>query len=156
MTYAIYKILHLIGIVLLIGNVTVTAFWKVMADRTRDAKVIAHAQYLVTWADWFFTLGGIVLTIVGGYGAAVVAGFDLFGAPWLVWGQLLFLASGLMWAGILLPAQVRQARLARSFAQGGEIPAAYWRDAKLWLVWGIIATVPLVAGVVVMVIKTRA
>lgn len=156
MSYAIFKILHIVGVVLLIGNVTVTAFWKVMADRSRDARLIAHAQYLVTWADWFFTLGGIVLTIVGGYGAAIVAGYALFAQPWLVWGQLLFLASGLIWAGILLPAQVRQARMARTFADGGQIPAAYWRDAKLWLAWGIVATVPLVTGIVVMVVKTRA
>ncbi len=156
MSYATFTILHIVGIVLLIGNVTVTAFWKVMADRSRDARLIAHAQYLVTWADWLFTLGGIVLTIVGGYGAAIVAGYALFTQPWLVWGQLLFLASGLIWVGILLPAQVRQARMARAFADGGQIPAAYWRDAKRWLVWGIVATVPLVAGIVVMVVKTRA
>jgi uncharacterized membrane protein len=78
LTYSAYKILHIVGAVLLIGNVTVAAFWKVMADRTRDARLIAHAQLLVTWADWFFTLNGIVLTIVGGYGAALVTGFDLF------------------------------------------------------------------------------
>lgn len=153
MTYATYKILHIIGIVLLIGNVTVTAFWKVMADRTREPRLIAHAQYLVTWADWFFTASGIVLTTVGGYGAAMVAGFDLFGQPWLMYGQLCFVVSGLMWAGILLPAQIRMARLARGFADGTEIPDRYWRDARRWLVWGIIATVPLVTGIVVMVVK---
>ena len=154
MTYRTYKILHIIGIVLLVGNVTVTAFWKVMADRTGDARLIAHAQYLVTWADWFFTVGGIVLVLVGGYGAALVAGYDLFAQPWLVWGQLCFLASGLIWVAILLPAQVRQARMARGFADGGPIPELYWRDARRWLVWGIVATVPLVAGIVVMVMKS--
>ena len=153
MLYETLKTLHVIGTVLLIGNVTVTAFWKVMADRTRDAKLIAHAQYLVTVTDWMFTGAGIVLTIVGGYGAALAGGYDLLSEPWLVWGQILFAASGCLWLFVLVPLQMRQARAARAFAPASEIPAAYLRDARAWLVWGIVATVPLVAALALMVFK---
>ena len=75
--YAVFKSLHIIGVVVLLGNVTITAFWKVLADRTSDARLIAHAQHGVTVADWIFTLAGIVLVLVGGYGAAVVAGLSV-------------------------------------------------------------------------------
>jgi uncharacterized membrane protein len=153
MGYATFKILHIIGAVLLVGNATVTAFWKVMADRTRDPKVIANAQQAVTWSDWFFTVGGIVLLMVGGYGGAGVGHLKLFGEPWLIWGQGLLVLSGAIWAVVLVPAQIRQARDARAFADGSAIPDAYWRDARRWLVWGIIATIPLVAAIVVMVVK---
>ena len=153
MLYDVFKLLHVVGVVVLVGNVTVTAFWKVFADRTGDPRLIAHAQHMVTVTDWVFTLGGIVLIYGGGFGAALVAGLDPFEPGWLLWAQLLFAVSGVIWLGVLVPAQVRQARQARAFAVGGAIPEAYRRDGRRWLVWGIVATVPLVAAIWVMVAK---
>jgi uncharacterized membrane protein len=151
--YDLFKFLHVVGVVVLLGNVTITAFWKAFSDLTRDARIVAHAQRGVTATDFIFTLAGIALVIIGGYGAAIVKQMPLFSSVWMIAGQVLFAISGLMWLGILIPLQIRQAKLARSFAKGGEIPDAYWRDARNWLVWGIIATVPLVAAVFVMVMK---
>ena len=151
--YAVFKTLHIIGVVVLLGNVTITAFWKVLADRTRDARLIAHAQHGVTVADWIFTLAGIVLVLVGGYGAAAVAGLSVTKLPWLLIGELLFAVSGIIWLAVLVPIQIRQARMARSLPPNAELPALYRRESRRWLVWGIIATVPLVAAIYVMVAK---
>jgi uncharacterized membrane protein len=151
--YDVFKVLHVIGVVILVGNVTITAFWKVFSDLTRDPRIIAHAQRGVTVADFIFTLAGIALIMIGGYGAAIVKDMPLFESHWLVAGQILFAISGLIWLGILVPAQIRQARAARGFAQGGEIPDGYKRDARSWIIWGIIATVPLVAAIYVMIVK---
>lgn len=153
MLYTLLKFLHVLGAIILIGNVTVTAVWKVFADRTHDPRVVAFGQRLVTITDWTLTVSGIALIVIGGYGAALAGRMNPFGARWLVWGQILFAISGLIWAGILIPAQIRQAREAKLFASGGEITASYRRDAKRWLVWGIVATVPLVAAVWLMVFK---
>lgn len=151
--YEVLKFLHVLGVIILVGNVTITAFWKVFADMSRVPSVIAHAQDGVIFADWIFTLTGIVLILVGGFGAAYVAGMPMFGLSWLVVGEILFAVSGLIWIGILIPLQIRQARAARAFRDGGQIPDGYWRDARAWLVWGVIATVPLVAAIYVMIVK---
>ncbi len=151
--YTTLKFLHVLGVILLVGNVTVTAVWKVFADRTHEPVVVAFGQRLVTITDWFLTGFGIAFVLVGGYGMMWVGQLNPFGALWLVLGQALFVASGLIWATILIPAQIRQARAARAFAQGGEIPAAYRRDARRWIFWGVVATVPLVAAVWLMVAK---
>lgn len=151
--YDALKALHVIGVVLLVGNVTITAYWKVMADRTGDPKIVAHAQRGVNGADWVFTLAGIALLMIGGYGAAWVKGLPLFNSIWLVGGQILFAVSGLMWLAILVPLQIRQGRAARDFFDRDRIPPDYLRDAQRWLVWGIIATVPLVIATVLMVMK---
>ncbi len=153
MLYLTFKFLHVLGVIILVGNVSVTAVWKVFADRTRDARVVAFGQRLVTITDWFLTVSGILLLVIGGYGAAMVSNLDLLGARWIVWGQVLLAISGVIWMAILIPAQVRQAKAARLFADGGEIPESYRRDASTWLVWGIVATVPLVIAVWVMVFK---
>jgi len=151
--YLFYKWLHLIGVVMILGNVTVTAVWKVFADRTRDARVVAFAQRLVTITDWSLTVGGIVLILVGGFGATTVGGIHPFGQRWLIWGEILFALSGSMWLFILVPIQIRQARMARAFTEGGEIPEAYWRESRRWIVWGVISTLPLIAAVWVMTAK---
>ena len=118
MTYDAFKVVHLFGVILFLGNVIVTAVWKVMADRTGDPRVIAYAQRLVTLTDWMFTAGGAVLLLVGAYGMTAVAGLDLRGPTWLIWGQALFVVSGLIWLCILIPTQIAQAREARAFASG--------------------------------------
>jgi uncharacterized membrane protein len=129
MTYDAFKVVHLFGVVLFLGNIIVTAVWKVMADDTGDPRIIAYAQRLVSLTDWIFTAGGVVLILAGAYGMAAVAGFDLHGTTWLVWGQALFAVSGLIWVFILIPTQIAQARQARVFANGSSIPASYWRTA---------------------------
>ena len=91
--YAFFKSVHILGFVLMAGNVTVTALWKVFADRTSNTRIIAFAQWLVTVTDYSFTFFGGFLMVVGGYGAAWVGHLSLFHTPWLVLGQLM-LASG--------------------------------------------------------------
>jgi uncharacterized membrane protein len=153
MLYSVLKFLHVLGVILLIGNVTITAFWKVFADRTGKPTLVAHAQHLVTVTDWIFTLSGIVLIVAGGYGMVVLGNVDPLGQRWLVWGQFLFLLSGMVWLGVLVPVQIQQARMAKSFAEGKAIPDGYWRRGRVWLVCGVGATVPLIAATFVMIAK---
>ena len=151
--YLIFKFIHLLGVVILVGNVTVTAVWKVFADRTRSATTVAFAQQLVTGTDWAFTVGGIVLLMVGGYGMAASAQISLTSARWLVWGQALFFFYGAIWLLILVPIQVAQAKLMREFGGTDAVPDAYWRMGNAWLWWGIVATIPLIAAMFLMVTK---
>lgn len=153
MLYETFKAIHVFGVVILLGNVIVTAFWKVYADRTRNPPVIAFAQRLVTTTDFVFTGGGIFLMLVGGFGAAHVNDLDPFGTSWLIWGQALFLISGAIWMAVLIPAQIRLARAARRFGPGTVIAPDYWQDERRALVWGIIATLPLIAAIGIMVMK---
>lgn len=151
--YLAWKFVHLAGVVLLVGNVTITAIWKVFADRTGEPKTIAFAQRMVNGTDWVCTGGGILLIVAGGYGMAASAGLNIVTTRWLLWGQILFVLSGILWLCVLVPLQIRQARLAAVFAQGGPIPDAYRNLSARWLVWGIAATVPLVAALFVMIAK---
>ena len=151
--YTAFKIVHMLGIVLFLGNIIVTGVWKVAADRTKNPQVIAFAQRLVTLTDWVFTVGGVILILIGGNGMAFVAGYSLTSTSWLVWGQALFAASGVIWLAILIPVQIWQARIARRFENGTEIPPLYWRLNRQWYIWGTLATVIPLANLYVMVAK---
>jgi len=105
-------------------------------DRTRQPNTVAFAQRLVTCTDRALTGGGIVLR-VGAYGMALASGMparSLMALPWLLWEQVLFLASGRVWLFVLVPRQSAQSRRAVSFANGSAIPAAYWSLSRRWIV----------------------
>jgi len=151
--YNVFKTLHILGVVLLLGNVIVTGLWKALADRTRVVSTVAYAQRLVIQTDWIFTGSGIALIVIGGYAMAGSAHLSLLQTRWLFWGQALFGLSALIWLFVLLPVQAAQSRLAQRFAADMEIPAAYWELSRRWLRWGVLATVPLVLVVCLMVLK---
>lgn len=149
------KSLHLLSAVLFLGNIIVTAVWKELADRTRDPSIVASAQRLVTITDFAFTAPGAALLLVTGLAMAPAFG-GLPGTPWLSTGMGLLIASGVIWALVLIPVQAMQARLARRFAKDGEIPARYWKLARVWTVFGLLATLLPLANLYVMVFKPGA
>lgn len=153
LTYATFKMLHVLGVVLFLGNIIVTGVWKYLADVTGRPEVIAFAQRLVTLTDWVFTFGGAVLILIGGFGMVGVAGLDIRTTSWVKIGLALFLASGAIWAAVLIPIQIAQARIARTFEAGGEIPERYWRLNRLWYVWGSLATFLPLLNIYVMIEK---
>ncbi len=58
---------------------------------------------------------------------------------WLTWGRCLFIASGIIWMTVLIPTQIKQARMARDFAISKSIPEGYWKLSKRWNIFGAIA-----------------
>jgi uncharacterized membrane protein len=152
MSYALLKTLHVLGAILLVGNIIVTAWWKASADRTRDPRIIAFAQRQVTLTDLIFTLGGVLLLAGAGYAMLLQGPWSLT-VGWLSWGQTLFIATGVIWLAVLVPVQLRQARLASAFAAGAPIPAQYWSLARLWMGFGALAVLLPLVAVVLMVFK---
>ena len=152
-SYLLWKMLHIFGVVVFVGNIIVTAFWKLMADRSRDPRIAAFGQTLVNRSDFAFTSVGAALILISGLMMGDPYGNDFWSLTWLSWGVGLFLASGLVWGAILFPVQVRQAWLAREFANGGDIPEAYWRLGRLWFRVALVAVALALANLYFMVIK---
>lgn len=151
--YFALKSLHIVGVILFLGNIIVTAWWKVMADLNGDPKVVSFAQRQVTLTDIVFTAGGVLLITLGGIGSATLSHLDLMHTRWLVWGRWLFTASGVIWIVVLIPIQILQARMARQFERNGFIPTRYWRLNRIWLIFGVTATVLPLVNVYWMVFK---
>jgi uncharacterized membrane protein len=132
------KTLHLLGAFLFIGNIIVSGVWKAVADRGDDLAVARFATRLVNLTDVVFTGLGALLLLAAGHALAGRHG-GIIANPWMVWSYAAFALSGLVWVAVLVPIQIRQARLLRS--AHNTIPNEYKRLARLWSVAGIFATV---------------
>lgn len=152
-TYLFLKSLHILGVILFLGNIIVTGWWKTMADKTKDIRIIAFAQRQVTLTDYVFTLGGVLLIIATGPVNALLHDMDIFTIKWLVWGNGLFIASGIIWAALLIPVQIKQAKMAKQFSETQIIPQRYWQLSRIWLIFGTLATLLPLANLYWMVYK---
>lgn len=151
--YYTFKALHYVGVMLLVGNITVTAVWKVFADLNGDWRIVAFGQRMVTGTDFGLTIPGIILTMVGGYGTAWLMGYSLLNPFWLLWSQIMFVAAGIIWLFILVPLQIRQARIAHTFDETSGVTPHYRKLSRQWITWGLISTIPLAVALWLMVAK---
>lgn len=152
-TYLLLKSFHIFGVVIFLGNIIITGWWKVMADRTKDKQIIAFAQRQVTITDYLFTFGGVLIILVTGIGNAVIHEMDFLAIKWLAWGYWLFVASGIIWVTILLPVQIKQAKMAKQFSADQDIPELYWKLGRIWMIFGTLATLLPLANIYWMVFK---
>lgn len=150
--YLWLKIVHIFGVVIFLGNIIVTGWWKNMADLTKNPQIIAYAQRQVTLTDYIFTGGGVLILLVAGMTNVYLHDMS-YATKWLGHGMVIFLVSGVIWAAVLIPVQAKQAKMAREFAVSGVIPDSYWKLCTTWNLFGLLATLIPLANLYYMVFK---
>jgi uncharacterized membrane protein len=153
MSYETLKIIHLFGVIILLGNIIVTAWWKIMANRTHNPIIISFAQRQVTLTDFTFTLPGAILIIAAGDFMSFRITENTWDIAWILWGRIVFFITGLIWLFILLPIQFKQAKIAKTFTKDSPIPEQYWKLCQLWYVFGSIAVLLPLINIYLMVTK---
>jgi uncharacterized membrane protein len=136
---SLFKVLHVTGATLFLGNIVVSAVWKTLADRTGSVPVARFACRLVNLTDLVFTGAGATLLIVSGH--LLAGGSEPFRSTWILQAYALAAISGLIWLAVLVPIQVRQTRMLRTLPDDGVLPASYLSLSRLWALAGIPATI---------------
>ncbi len=145
--YLVLKLIHVAGVVLFLGNITVGVFWKRISDRSGNAGIMAFTIDAIIAADRIFTIPGIVILLAGGIGAAFVGGIPILGTGWLLWGLIAFILSGLAFG----PLSRTQRKLSVA-AHAGDLEE-YERLSKSWDLWGFIALAFPIVAFVLMILK---
>ncbi|WP_134685707.1 DUF2269 family protein [Brevibacillus migulae] len=137
---SLWLLVHLLGVVLFLGNIITAAFWKVRADLQKDPAMIHRTVKNVMLADYVFTLPGLVLITVSGIVMAIKANLPMSGLNWLTLSLLLFAISGAIWLAVLLPLQRAMIRHSAQSMLSGKPSSAYERASRHWAIYGIAAT----------------
>lgn len=152
--YLLLKLLHVLSVVVFLGNIITGLFWHAHAARTREARLLFHAMDGIMRSDRWFTLPGVVLITLSGVGAAMHAHLPILGTPWIRWALALFAVSGVIYGAVVAPLQLRLRELARvGVASGSFDVARYERLARWWDIAGIAALVTPLAALALMVLK---
>ncbi len=154
MGYLIWKLIHVLAVILFVGNITTGILWKVQADRTRNPVLIAHACAGLTRSDRFFTMPGVLLIVIAGIVAAITGNFPILGTGWIFWSIVLLTISGLAFMLRVAPLQRRMHALAAASAQDSPFDwTAYEAATRSWNVWGMVALIAPLVAVALMVLK---
>ncbi len=146
-----HKLIHILGAVLFIGNIVVTAVWMILAVRTGRATVVHFAAKAVNQADLLFTIPGVLLIFLNGLVLApVFGGGNILGASWVVAALILLVLSGIVWAGFLLRYQYQLVELS---ASGEQLSNEFLIAFRNWGIWGGVATILPLISLILMVFK---
>lgn len=153
MSYLALKYLHILSMVLLFGTGLGSAFYKWMADRSRNLQHIAITNRNVVLADWIFTTPTVIFQPVSGVWLAYLAGIPL-STDWISISLGLYVLAGICWVPVVW-LQIRMSKLAdEALENKSSLNEDYWRYARLWFWLGVPAFISMVLVVFLMVFKS--
>ncbi len=154
MIYLLLKTAHILSVVLFLGNIVTGIFWVAHANRSADARLVAHAMSGVIRSDTYFTMPSVVAILVTGFALAGIAQMPILGTPWIGASLILFGLSGLLFAVFLAPLQRRIVAEASEMQTSASFPSpAYRRMLRRWEIIGIVAILLPLGALALMVFK---
>jgi uncharacterized membrane protein len=150
-TYEIAKVIHVLGTVLLFGTGMGTAFFLLMAYRSRDLDAIRVTARHVIIADWLFTTPAVVLQPITGVALMLLLGYR-FDTAWFAAVVVLLVLTGACWIPVVF-IQYRLRDLAISATSFDTLPQEFHRLMRRWIVLGAPAFSSVLLIVVLMVTR---
>lgn len=151
--YLWLKLFHVVAVIAFLGNITTGLFWHAHATRTRDPRLLAFTMDGIIRSDRFFTVPGVFGIIAAGVATAIVGRLPILGTSWILWTMVLFGISGLAFMLRVAPLQRQLHALAAAASTGSFDYAQYLRIARRWELWGAVALLTPLTGLVLMVLK---
>ena len=143
---------HIVGACVLLGTGSGIAFFMVMAQRTGDARVIAHVAGTVVIADWLFTATAVFLQPISGSLLAMEIGWRLT-ESWILLSLGLYVLVGAFWLPVVwIQHQLRDMAQAAA-AAGADLPDRYHRLYRIWFIAGFPAFAAVLAIVWLMIVR---
>jgi uncharacterized membrane protein len=153
MLYLALKSLHIVSVVLFLGNIITGVFWKMHADRAGTLSARAQALDGIIQSDRWFTMPGVLLIVATGVALALVGHLSLLRTFWIVASLALFGVSGAAFSMRVAPLQKSLLANARAGLAGNWNESEYHALSRAWTLWGTIATLAPLIAVFLMVMK---
>jgi uncharacterized membrane protein len=144
-------LMHVLGAVLFLGNMMVTAVWMSLAKRSGNAEALRLGVRGIMLTDAVFTTPGALLLLLNG--GILAAPYFKTDWHWLAAGIVLYLASGAIWGMAVIPSQKKLAQLMSTMPPGGPVPPECDALMARWNRFGGMATLLPLIALVLMVFK---
>ena len=154
--YALLKLIHIIAVIIFLGNISTGLFWMRIADKTNNFSIISFTMKGIITSDKWFTIPGVIIITAGGFGAAIGGGLPLIRTGWIFWSIVLFSLSGIIFTTKLAPLQKKIFQLTGNAETARSSHDLYQASLKQWEMWGFIALLTPLMAVVMMVLKIPA
>ena len=151
MIYNVWKLLHVLAVIIFLGNITLGIFWKMQADKSKDRLKIVYTFKNIIKADRIFTMPSVTFLIIFGMGAAMTHNYSLIETSWIFWSIILIIISAYAFMAKVVPIQKKILALANnedkfSFDE-------YNKLSKQWNIWGTVAVITPYFALLFMVLK---
>ena len=151
--YTFLKVIHLLAVVLFMGNIITGVFWHFHAARTRDPKLLAHTVDGIIRSDRWFTIPGVVGLVAAGVGLAILAQLPLLRTGWILWSVIAISLSGVIFAARVAPLQRAMYAMASTSTKENFDYARYRELSIRWGLWGTLAVLTPLAALALMIVK---
>lgn len=150
MLYSIMKLIHILAVIIFVGNIAVGMFWKMYAQKTKDEKTIAFTFNGIIKADRIFTMPSVALLLIFGLGTAG-GNYNILSTGWIFWSLILFIISGAVFMAKVVALQKKILGLANDDTKFNW--DEYKKLADKWNLWGGVSLLTPFIAVVLMVVK---
>lgn len=151
MIYNIWKLLHIIAVIFFLGNITIGAFWKIQAEKTKERLKISDTFKNIIKADKLFTMPALTFLVIFGLGTAMQGNYSLVETPWILWSIIMLIISAYAFMAKLVPVQKEIYALTSN--EEKYTWEEYRKLSKRWDIWSSIATITPYIAVILMVLK---
>lgn len=133
--YELIIFFHVVGASVLLGTGAGIAFFMLISNRSAAPGLIAHTAGIVVLADYVFTATAAIAQPITGLLLVNLGGWSI-SESWIVISIVLYGVVGLFWLPVIWM-QTRMRNLAIvAHENGTDLPVAYFRLYRLWLLFG--------------------
>jgi|SRR5882724_12002080 len=150
--YLLMKIVHVLAVVVLLGNLLMAPFWRKRLAAVGGAQARATANRSVRVADLLFTLPGWVVVLATGIILIIYRGMH---GGWLHLSLLLFLGWLVLWHVLVLRARKAMITQADEAAAGGPASAELAQYERQWQQWSYLSALLAVLILILMVTQPQ-
>ena len=154
MGYSYLKLLHIIAVIIFLGNIFAGLFWIHIAVKTKDQKLINYTVKGLIKSDKYFTVPSVIIITIGGIISAIYGRFPILVTGWIFWSIILFSISGIIFGFRVSPLQKRMSIITDNNVNSNHFDWIIFRRIySEWHFWAVIALLTPIAALVMMVLK---
>ena len=153
MSYLYLKLLHILAVIIFLGNIITGLFWMRLAVKTKDLKIISHSINGVICSDRLFTIPGVLFIVAAGIFTAIFGHYPLMRTGWILWSIILFSVSGISFGWKVAPLQKKLSKITSPDNSNPFDWNVFMKVFKEWEIWGLIALITPLLALCMMVLK---